>query len=102
MTTLHEREQAFEAKFARDEEFRFLVTARRDKLFARWAAVRLSISDEGGEALVKAVLAIPNGPGHDPALLRHIADFLAEHGAGAQRNELSAALDHATSTPAAA
>ena len=44
MTTFHEREQAFEAKYARDEEFRFLVTARRDKLFARWTAARLSIS----------------------------------------------------------
>ena len=34
MTTFQEREQAFEAKFAHDEEFRFLVTARRVKLFA--------------------------------------------------------------------
>ena len=35
----HEREHAFEAKFARDQEFRFRVTARRDKLFARWVEV---------------------------------------------------------------
>jgi hypothetical protein len=93
MTMLHEREQAFEAKFAHDEEFRFLVTARRDKLFARWAAARLSIPDERGEALVKAVLATPVGPGHDQALLQRIADAFAERGGGAQRNELSAALD---------
>jgi hypothetical protein len=40
MTTFEDRERAFEAKFAHDEEFRFLVTARRDKLFAQWAGQR--------------------------------------------------------------
>jgi hypothetical protein len=92
-TTMHDRELAFEAKFARDEEFRFLVTARRDKLFARWAAARLRLSDQAVEDLVKAVLAIPGGPGHDQALLKHVADFLSAHGGGAQAAELSAALD---------
>lgn len=58
MTTFHEREEAFEAKFAHDEEFRFLVTARRDKLFARWAAAKLSMSTERTDALTNAVLVI--------------------------------------------
>jgi hypothetical protein len=44
----HEREQAFEAKFAQDEEFRFLVAARRDKLLDRWAAAALGLSSQGG------------------------------------------------------
>src|SRR5689334_2053128 len=92
-TTLHDREQAFEAKFARDEEFRFLVTARRDKLFARWAASRLRLPEQAEEALVKAVLAVPGGPRHDEALLNHIADVLARHGDPAGAGELSAALE---------
>jgi hypothetical protein len=93
-TTLHDREQGFEAKFARDEEFRFLVAARRDKLFARWAAARLGLSDEAREALVTAVLAIPNGPGHDRAVLKHIADRLSASGRPEEReDELSAALE---------
>jgi hypothetical protein len=37
-TMFHERDRAFEAKFAHDEEFRFRVAARRDRLFAQWAA----------------------------------------------------------------
>jgi hypothetical protein len=38
MTTMFDaRERAFEAKFAHDEEVRFRVTARRDRLFAQWA-----------------------------------------------------------------
>ena len=44
MLTFEDRERAFEAKFAHDEEFRFLVTARRDKLFAQWAAARCRLS----------------------------------------------------------
>jgi hypothetical protein len=44
----HERERAFEAKFAHDEEFRFRVGARRDRLFAEWAAEMLGLSREEG------------------------------------------------------
>ena len=68
-TTLHDREQAFEAKFARDEEFLLLVVTRRDELLARWAATRLRLSDKTANALVNSVLSIPSGPGHDQALL---------------------------------
>ena len=64
MTTMfHERERAFEAKFAHDEEFRFLVGARRDRLFAEWAAEILGLSREEGDALVKAVTGSPTGQG---------------------------------------
>ena len=91
--TFSDREQAFEAKFAREEEFRFLATARRDKLFARWAATEAGLSGEEGEALVKAVLAIPNGPAHDQALLRHVAGFFTARGGGAAGHDLSAVLN---------
>jgi hypothetical protein len=79
-TTLYDRELAFEAKFAHDEEFRFLALARRDKLFARWAAATLRLSKEEGDSLVKTVLAIADGRGHDSALLEHIAGLLSAGG----------------------
>jgi hypothetical protein len=91
-TTLQDREQAFEAKFAHDEEFRFLAVARRDKLFARWAANKVRLADEATEALVKDSLAIPNGPGHDEGLLRQIAGFLSARGAAVSEADLAAAL----------
>ena len=37
MTTFDKREEAFEAKFAHDEELRFLAIARRNKLLGAWA-----------------------------------------------------------------
>lgn len=38
MTTFDDREQAFEAKFAHDEEMRFRAQARCNKMLGLWAA----------------------------------------------------------------
>ena len=74
--TFEEREQAFEAKFAHDEEMRFLIAARRDKLFGKWAAGELGLGEQEGNTLIKAILAIPDGPGHDRVLLAHVAELM--------------------------
>jgi hypothetical protein len=44
MTTFDEREHAYEAKFAHDEELRFKAKARRDKALGIWAAAQLGLS----------------------------------------------------------
>jgi hypothetical protein len=41
MTTFDEREHAFEAKLAHDEELKFKARARRDKRLGLWAARKL-------------------------------------------------------------
>ena len=41
MTTFDEREHAFEAKLAHDEELKFKARARRDKRLGLWAAAKL-------------------------------------------------------------
>lgn len=91
-TTLDERERAFEAKFAHDQAFRFLALARRDKLFARWAASRLDLGAEATEALVRDALAVPDGPDHDAALLRLVAERLASQGTAPLEGDLVAEL----------
>jgi hypothetical protein len=91
-TTFEERERAFEAQFAHEQEFRFLVSARRDKLFARWAADRMALSDDEAHALAVAVLAIPDRPDHEEAVLRRIEDQLAAQGKSTSRAELSGVL----------
>ena len=93
MTTWQERERAFEAKFAHDEEFRFLVTARRDKLFAGWAAGQFHLSGPAATDLTASVLAVRDGAGHDERLLQHMQAALAEHGHRVQPVELMTALD---------
>src|SRR4051794_35669027 len=92
-TMFNERERAFEAEFAHDEEFRFRVAARRDRLFAQCAAGMLRLSGEEDDALVSAVHRIPNGPGHDQAPLQYISDVLSQRGGEAFRGNASAALE---------
>ena len=92
MPTFEERERAFEATFAHDQEFRFLVTARRDKLFAARVADQAGLSGQARQDLTAAALAVRDGPGHDAVLLAHMTRVLADHGHGADPAALAAAL----------
>lgn len=51
-----ERESAFEAKFAHDEEMQFKARARRDKLIGLWAAKLLGLEGEAAEAYALEVV----------------------------------------------
>lgn len=55
MTTFDDREQAFEKKFALDQDLKFRAEARRNKLLAEWAAAKLGIMGAALEDYVKAV-----------------------------------------------
>ncbi|PCD02460.1 aldolase [Sphingomonas spermidinifaciens] len=56
MTTFDDRERAFEAKFARDEDMLFRVVARRNRLLGQWAAGLMKLTPEETEAYAKAVV----------------------------------------------
>jgi hypothetical protein len=74
MPTFQDRERAFEAKYVHDEDLRFRLIARRDKLFAHQAAEQLGMPEQAAGELVTAVLAVRDGPGHDGLLIRYITD----------------------------
>ena len=80
MPMFEERERAFEAKWAHDEEFRFLATARRDKLLAGRVADRLALEDSDRAALTLAVLGLPGGPRHDALLTEHLKGTFLDRG----------------------
>jgi hypothetical protein len=56
MTTFDERERAYETKFSLDQELKFKAEARRNKLFAEWAAAKLSLSGSAVADYVKQVV----------------------------------------------
>ncbi|WP_170324826.1 DUF1476 domain-containing protein [Ruegeria arenilitoris] len=56
MTTFDEREYAFEAKFAHDEEMQFKAQARCNKLLGLWAAEKLGKTGADAEDYAKAVV----------------------------------------------
>jgi hypothetical protein len=57
MSTFDKREDAFEAKFARDEELRFKAEARRNKLLGLWAAEKLGKTGDAANDYAKEVVA---------------------------------------------
>jgi len=56
VTTFDDRERAFETKFAHDEEMRFRVIARRNKLLGHWAAGLMKLSPVEAESYAKDVV----------------------------------------------
>jgi hypothetical protein len=56
VTQFDDRERAFEAKYARDEEMQFRITARRNRLLGEWAARQMGLSDTESETYAKDVV----------------------------------------------
>lgn len=76
MTTFDKREEAFEKKFAHDEEMRFKLVARRNRLFGEWVAERLGkTGDAVKEYATSVVLADFEEAGDDDVLRKVRADL---------------------------
>ena len=56
MTTFDDRERAFEAKYARDEDMAFRIIARRNRLLGEWAARLMGLSEAETDAYAKDVI----------------------------------------------
>jgi hypothetical protein len=57
MTTFDQRKDAFENRFAHDEELKFRAMARRNKQLGIWAAGLLGKSGDAAEAYASEVVA---------------------------------------------
>ena len=56
MTQFDDRERAFEAKYARDEEMQFRIIARRNRLLGEWAARKMVLNEAETESYAKDVI----------------------------------------------
>jgi hypothetical protein len=78
MTTFDDRERAFEAKFARDEEMLFRVVARRNRLLGQWAAGLMKLTPEEADAYAKAVVQAEFEEAGDEEVVRKLyGDLIA-------------------------
>ena len=76
MTTFDERENAFEAKFAHDEEMQFKAQARCNKLLGLWAAEKMGKSgDEAAEYAKSVVIADFEEAGHEDVVRKVSGDL---------------------------
>jgi hypothetical protein len=77
-SSFEKREKAAEAKWALDEETRFKVYARRNKLLGLWAAGELGLGDAAAESYAKEVVAADfEKPGEEDVFEKLRADFNA-------------------------
>jgi hypothetical protein len=76
MSTFDDRENAFENKFAHDEEMQFKAVARRNKLVGLWAAELMGKSgDEAAEYAKSVVLADFEEAGHEDVVRKVEGDL---------------------------
>lgn len=76
MTTFDNRENAFENKYAHDEEMQFKAVARRNKLVGLWAADLMGTTGEAADDYAKSiVLADFEEAGHEDVVRKLAADL---------------------------
>ena len=56
MSSMRDRQEGFEKKFAMDEDTKFKAMARRNKLLGLWAAEKLGKAGEDADAYAKEVV----------------------------------------------
>ncbi|MBN9030488.1 MAG: hypothetical protein BGO05_26675 [Rhizobiales bacterium 63-7] len=78
MTSMNDREKAFENKFALDQEMKFKAEARRNKLLGLWAAELLGRTD--ADAYARDVVAADFMEAGDEDVFRKIRSDLDEAG----------------------
>jgi len=74
-----DRERAFEDRWAHDEELRFKVLARRDKLLGLWAAGEMGLKGPAAEDYAKAIVQAELTKAGDLAVLEKIRTDFAAH-----------------------
>jgi len=80
MTQFNDRERAFEAQFARDEEMQFRILARRNRLLGEWAARLMGLSEVETESYAKDVVRADFEEAGDEDVIRKVLGDLTSAG----------------------
>lgn len=76
MSSIDDRGDAYEKKFAHDAELKFKAEARRNKLLGLWAAEKLGKTGDDAEAYAKEVIRSDfEEPGDEDVYRKIRADF---------------------------
>ena len=94
MTTFDDRERAFESKFAHDEELRFRVIARRNRLLGQWAARLMGLSDAEADAYAKDVIRADFEEAGDEDVIRKVLGDLTSAGVDTDEAKIREAIGH--------
>ena len=92
MTTFDDRERAFETKFAHDEEMKFRITARRNRLLGHWAARQMSLNEAEAESYAKDVVRSDFEEAGDHDVVRKVLGDLTSAGIDTDEASIQEAL----------
>jgi len=92
MNTFNDREKAFEAKFAHDEELRFKVEARRDKLLGLWLAEKMGKTGGDAEDYAKEVVISDLQEAGDEDVIAKVMADITEAKLDIDRSQIEAKL----------
>ena len=93
MDAFEEREKEFEARFKHDQELRFKVTARRNRLLGLWAAERMGLKGEAADAYARQVVDA-EFEGGDPRVVAKVCADLNAKGQSCTEAQVKFELDH--------
>jgi hypothetical protein len=96
MSAFDDRGRAHEAKFARDQEVEFRITARRNRLLGEWAAERMGLTPEETDAYAKAVVQADFEEAGDEDVTRKLAGDLTAANVEIGDAEIRAILNEKT------
>ena len=94
MSTFDDRERAFESMYAKDEELKFRVIARRNRLLGHWAARLMGLSEAEADAYAKEVVRADFEEAGDEDVIRKLLGDLTAHGANIDESEIRRAVDN--------
>jgi hypothetical protein len=92
MTTFDDRENAFENKFAHDQDMAFRVTARRNKLIGQWAAQKMGLTAEETDSYAKSVVQADFEEAGDEDVIRKLLGDLIAAGVDTSDEDVRAAM----------
>jgi hypothetical protein len=92
MSSFDDRERAFEAKYARDEEMQFRVIARRNRLLGQWAARQMGLTDAEADAYAKDVIRSDFEEAGDHDVVRKVLGDLIAAGVDCDEDKIREAL----------
>ena len=98
MPTFEDREKEFETRFKHDEELRFKVTARRNRLVGLWAAEKMGLSGADADTYAKSIVAAEFDKGGEHHVVEKLVADLAAKGQGVTVAQVQFELDHFAET----
>lgn len=94
MTDFDDRKNAFETKFARDEEMQFKVTARRNRLLGLWAAEKMGLTEVEADAYAKDVIRADFEEAGDEDVVRKLLGDLTAAGVDIDDASIRKQIEH--------